>query len=182
MILRSSPPLKLNWPKTSGARRKLRQSRTSQGKSRSRTVSHIFSNFLRSLRGPSGTDMLLLCRQLLSQRGEASQTALAQKIIVQYCTMDPAQQLSFFEMLAREFNPDQGAIQKAMEEYQQSASPTTAAALSSAAESPRQELFRRINTATAGTENLVSMRRDLLRILPGHPQLAVVDSEDRKST
>ena len=76
--------------------------------------------------------MLLLCRQLLSQRGEASQTALAQKIIVQYCTMDPAQQLSFFEMLAREFNPDQGAIQKAMEEYQQSASPTTAAALSSA--------------------------------------------------
>jgi malonyl-CoA decarboxylase len=141
------------------------------------TVPQLFSNFLRSLRGPRGEDMLLLCRQLLSQRGEASQTALAQKIIIQYCAMDSARQLSFFEMLAREFGPDQNAIQKAMEEYQRSASPAMAAALSSAAESPRQELFRRINTAPAGTENLVAMRRDLLKSLPGHPQLAVVDSD-----
>jgi malonyl-CoA decarboxylase len=121
--------------------------------------------------------MLLLCRQLLSQRGEASQTALAQKILVQYQAMDSAQQLAFFEMLSREFGPDQNAIENAIKEYQRSASPATAAALSSAAESPRQELFRRINTAHAGTENLVAMRRDLLRNMPSHPQFAVVDSD-----
>ncbi|HEY2392430.1 MAG TPA: malonyl-CoA decarboxylase family protein [Candidatus Angelobacter sp.] len=137
----------------------------------------IFSNFLRSLRGPSGTDMLMLCRQLLSQRGEASQTALAQKIITQYKAMDSARQLAFFEMLAREFGPDQSLIQKSIEEYQRSVSPTLAAALSSAAESPRQELFRRINTGPGGTESLVAMRRDLLRSLPSHPQLALVDSD-----
>jgi malonyl-CoA decarboxylase len=140
-------------------------------------VPQIFSNFLRSLRGPSGTDMLMLCRQLLSQRGEASQTALAQKIITQYKAMDPARQLAFFEMLAREFGPDQSAIRQAIEEYQRSVSPTLAAALSSAAESPRQELFRRINTGPGGTENLVAMRRDLLRSLASHPQLALVDSD-----
>jgi malonyl-CoA decarboxylase len=140
-------------------------------------VPQIFSNFLRSLRGPSGTDMLLLCRQLLSQRGEASQTALAQKIITQYRGMDSTRQFAFFEMLAREFGPDQSVIQQAIEEYQRSVSPTLAAALSSAAESPRQELFRRINTAPAGTENLVAMRRDLLRSLSSHPQLALVDSD-----
>lgn len=121
--------------------------------------------------------MLLLCRQLLSQRGEASQTALAQKIITQYRGMDSTRQFAFFEMLAREFGPDQSVIQQAIEEYQRSVSPTLAAALSSAAESPRQELFRRINTAPAGTENLVAMRRDLLRSLSSHPQLALVDSD-----
>jgi malonyl-CoA decarboxylase len=121
--------------------------------------------------------MLLLCRQLLSQRGEASQTALAQKIIVQYCAMDSARRLEFFEMLSREFGPDQNAIENAIKEYQLSASPATAAALNVAVESPRQELFRRINTAHAGTENLVAMRRDLLRSMPGHPQFAAVDSD-----
>jgi malonyl-CoA decarboxylase len=140
-------------------------------------VAEFFSNLLRSLRGPSGTDMLLLCRQLLSHRGEASQTALAEKIISQYKALNAAQQLEFFEMLAREFGPDQKAIQGAMEEYQRSVSPAAAAVLGTAAEPLRQELFRRINTAEWGTENLVAMRRDLLRVLPGHPQLGMVDSD-----
>src|ERR1700756_575460 len=105
--------------------------------------------------------MLLLCRQLLSHRGEASQTALAEKIISQYKALNAARQLEFFEMLAREFGPDQKAIQGAMEDYQRSASPAAIAALGAAAEPPRQELFRRINTAEWGTENLVAMRRDL---------------------
>ncbi|MBZ5523143.1 MAG: malonyl-CoA decarboxylase [Acidobacteriia bacterium] len=137
----------------------------------------FLSNLLRSLRGPSGKDMLLLCRQLLSQRGEASQTVLARRIIEQYKAMDSARRLEFFEILAREFGPDQNAIQSAIEEYRRSASPASAAALSAAAEAPRQELFRRINTAPAGTENLVAMRRDLLRCLAGHPQLGVVDAD-----
>jgi malonyl-CoA decarboxylase len=137
----------------------------------------FFSNLLRSLRGPSGTDMLLLCRQLLSHRGEASQTALAERIIIQYKAMDTAKQQSFFEMLAREFGPDQKSIQRALEEYQRMPTPATATALAAAAEPPRQELFRRINTAPSGTENLVAMRRDLLRMLPGHPEFAAVDSD-----
>ena len=121
--------------------------------------------------------MLLLCRQLLSERGEASQTALAQKIIVQYKALDPARQLEFFEMLAREFGPDQKAIQQAIEEYQRSATPAAAVALGDAAEPPRQELFRRINTATGATESLVAMRRDLLKNLASHPKLASVDTD-----
>ncbi len=121
--------------------------------------------------------MLLLCRQLLSERGEASQTALAQKIIVQYKALDSARQLEFFEMLAREFGPDQKAIQQAIEEYQRSATPAAAAALGDAAEPPRQELFRRINTASGATEILVAMRRDLLKNLTSHPQLVPVDTD-----
>src|SRR5258708_11157694 len=137
----------------------------------------FLSNLLRSLRGPCGTDMRLLCRQLLSQRGEASQTALAQRIIAEYKAMDAARRIDFLEMLAREFGPDQSAIQKAIEEYDRSASQASAAALGVAAEAPRQELFRRLNTAPAGTESLVTMRSDLLRCLSNHPHLAVLDAD-----
>jgi malonyl-CoA decarboxylase len=137
----------------------------------------FLSNLLRSLRGPRGADMPLLCRQLLSQRGEASQTALAQRIIVQYREMDATRRLEFFEMLARDFGPEQSTIEKAIEEYRSSPSPAGAAALGAAAEAPRQELFRRLNTAPAGTENLVKMRSDLLGLLSSYPHLAVLDAD-----
>lgn len=137
----------------------------------------FFSNLLRSLGGPRGADMGLLCRQLLSHRGEASQTVLAQRIITQYQAMNAARRVDFFAMLAREFGPDRSAIEKAMEQYRLSPSPDNAAALSAASEAPRQELFRRLNTAPAGTENLVNMRREILRSLPNHPHLAVLDAD-----
>jgi malonyl-CoA decarboxylase len=137
----------------------------------------FFSNLLRMLRGARGTDMRLLCSQLLSQRGEASQTVLAQRILEQYRSMDSAQQLAFFEMLARDFGPDAKAVQHALEEYNRAATPASVAALATAAEPPRQELFRRINTAPAGTPSLVALRRDLLLFVAGQPELSVVDAD-----
>jgi malonyl-CoA decarboxylase len=121
--------------------------------------------------------MRLLCRELLSQRGEASQTVLAQRIIEQYKKLDTKAQLEFFQMLAKDFAPDQNAIQKAVEEYRQSPDPAKTAALGSAVEGTRQELFRRINTGPQGTETLVELRRNLLRSLPRHPELSGVDSD-----
>ena len=140
-------------------------------------MTQIFRSLLRSLGGPRGADMRTLCHQLLSERGEASQTVLAQRIIAEYKAMNPVRRLTFFEMLASEFGPDQSAIQKAIEEYRLSLSPEKAAALSAASEAPRQELFRRLNTAPAGTENLVNMRSDLLRCESDHPHLAVLDAD-----
>ena len=65
----------------------------------------FLATLLRNLRGARGTDMRMLCTQLLSQRGEASQTVLAQRILEQYRAMDSAQQLAFFQMLAAGFQP-----------------------------------------------------------------------------
>lgn len=137
----------------------------------------FLTNLLRTLRGARGTDMRLLCSQLLSQRGEASQTMLAQRIIEQYKAMDSSHQLAFFQMLAREFAPDEKAIQSALEDYGRGHTSASVAALAAAAEPPRQELFRRINTGPAGTETLVAMRRDLLHHMAGHPELGVVDAD-----
>jgi hypothetical protein len=59
----------------------------------------FFNNLLQVLRGRRGRDMRFMCRHLLSERGEASQTALAQEIINTYTAMDSPQRLQFFEML-----------------------------------------------------------------------------------
>ena len=135
----------------------------------------FLANLLNRLRGERGTDMRLLCRELLSQRGEASQTVLAQRIIEQYRKLDIAGQLAFFQMLAADFAPDDNAIRHAVDEYGRAPEPARMAALAAAAEGPRQELFRRVNTGPAGTETLVEMRRNLLQLLPRHPELSGVD-------
>jgi malonyl-CoA decarboxylase len=137
----------------------------------------FLTNLLHSIRGARGDDMQLLCRQLLSQRGEASQTVLARRIITRYKVLTPEERLSFFQMLASEFGPNLAAIKQALSLGEGTATVERISALAAAAEPPRQELFRRINTGATGTETLVAMRRDLLRALPSHPELAVVDSD-----
>jgi malonyl-CoA decarboxylase len=137
----------------------------------------FLTNLLRSLRGARGDDMQLLCRQLLSQRGEASQTVLAQRIIDRYEALSAAERLTFFEMLADEFGPNKAAIQQALGRGNGAITPETISALAAAAEAPRQELFRRINTGSKGTETLVAMRSDLLRSVPANPDLNAVDAD-----
>jgi malonyl-CoA decarboxylase len=102
-----------------------------------------------------------MCRHLLSERGEASQTALAEEIINAYRAMNAGQRPQFFEMLSHDFAPDQTTLLRAVSDYQHSPGPSTLAALSAAVESPRQELFRRINTAPRGTETLIALREHL---------------------
>src|SRR5579884_2465177 len=137
----------------------------------------FFTNLLRNLRGARGTDMRVLCEELLSQRGEASQTVLGKRIIDQYKAIDSVARLEFFRMLASRFDIDQSAMQKAISAYQREPTPAMIAVLAAAAEPPRQELFRRLNTAPGGTEALVGMRGDLLHLLPMYPELAVVDAD-----
>jgi malonyl-CoA decarboxylase len=139
-------------------------------------MTNLLSRFVRSL-GARSKDMGLLCQQLLSQAGEATQTAIAQRIIGLYKSMDSSQRLAFFEMLASQFNAEPPDIRRAFEQYDQAANPAGAATLFAAVEPPRQELLRRINTGRAGTETLVTMRGDLLRLLPKHSHLEVVDAD-----
>ena len=77
----------------------------------------FLSNLLRLLRERRGTDMDFLCHHLLSERGEASQTVLAQEIIKAYNAMNSAQRRGFLEMLSRGFGPDEAAIVRAAADY-----------------------------------------------------------------
>jgi malonyl-CoA decarboxylase len=141
-------------------------------------VSGFLGRLLKVLRERRGADMPFMCRHLLSERGEASQTALAQEIINAYHNMNDSRRLQFFDMLVQDFGPDQATILRATADYQASPGASTLAALSSAVESPCQELFRRINTAPGGTETLVAMREHLsLAKESGH--YAAIDNDLR---
>src|ERR1700674_5117416 len=122
----------------------------------------FLDKLLTILRSSRGKDMRFLCRHLLSQRGEASQTALAQEIITTYAAMDSTQRVRFYEMLCLEFSPDQETLQRAAPNYLESPNEPNLSPLSAAVEPPRQELLRRINTAPRGTETLVAIRKHLL--------------------
>jgi len=137
----------------------------------------LFSNLLRVLRERRGTDMRFLCRRLLSERGEASQTVLAQEIINSYGAMNAEQRLKFFEMLCNEFSPDPAAIHRAIVEYEGSPGANTLAALSDAVEAPRQELIRRINTAPDGTRTLVALRGHLLELSSNGAAFDALDAD-----
>jgi malonyl-CoA decarboxylase len=137
---------------------------TTSGYNLSRPMPGFLTNLLQSLRDRRGTDMRFLCRQLLSERGEASQTAFAQEIIDSYGKMNSEQRIAFFKMLSRDFSPDEATIRRAAAEYERDPSNGTLRALSEAVEAPRQELIRRINTAPGGTESLVALRGHLLEV------------------
>jgi malonyl-CoA decarboxylase len=121
----------------------------------------FLSNLVQSLQRHR-TDMPFLCHRLLSERGEASQTTIAQQIIDAYRQMHADDRPEFFELLSSEFSPDPTAVRRAAEDYEREPNSNTLAALSRAVEPPRQELFRRINTAPGGTKTLVGLRADLL--------------------
>jgi len=136
----------------------------------------FLSNLLQSIQGRR-RDMPFLCHRLLSERGEASQTAIAQEIITAYNSMKPDQRPAFFEILSREFSPDEAAVRLAAAEYERAPSPSSLEALSDAVEAPRQELFRRINTAPGGTETLVTLREHLLAVQSNGTNFDALDSD-----
>jgi malonyl-CoA decarboxylase len=137
----------------------------------------FFAKLLRILQNRRGTEMQFLCHHLLSSRGEASQTALAQQIIHSISSMNSSERLKFFEMLNNEFSPNKAVVQRAAARYQEAPGPETLAALSAAVEAPRQELFRRINTAQGGTATLVRMRGDLINLSSDERKFEALDAD-----
>jgi malonyl-CoA decarboxylase len=137
----------------------------------------FLSNLIRALQERRGADMRFLCCHLLSERGEASQTALAQEIISSYNKMNEGRRREFFGMLCREFSPDEKAVREAAARYQSSPGTETLTELFEVVEPPRQELIRRINTAPHGTETLVAMRADVLGLSANGDNFDALDAD-----
>jgi malonyl-CoA decarboxylase len=118
-----------------------------------------------------------LSKRLLAQRGEASGLAMAHELVDALARMTDAEVAAFLEMLAADFSPDAGAINQAIERWRRDADLDSLLALAAAVEAPRQELFRRLNMAPAGTATLVEMRARLLGLLRERPHLEAVDAD-----
>lgn len=118
-----------------------------------------------------------LCHALLSERGEASGAALAREALEAYRLLSGPALNAFFDVLADEFSPDTDAVDEAASAYRQDTSQANLIRLQHVVESPRQELFRRLNLAAGGTAALVEMRRRLLRELRAQPHWAGIDAD-----
>jgi malonyl-CoA decarboxylase len=120
-----------------------------------------------------------LADALLSGRGEASGAALARELVVALKALKPEDRLAFCRHIAAGYMPDESALRAAVESWLAEPTPARAAALSDAAEPPRQELLRRMNQARGGTAALVALRQEILPILRQQPELAPLDSDLR---
>lgn len=129
--------------------------------------------------GKSSINLERLCCALLSEKGEASGTALAREVIINYKNMEDHERVAFFEMLDKKFGPDEQAIIAAADEFKASRQIDDYLSLSKAIEPARQKLFRRINIAPNGIDAIVGMRADLLHILEAQPHLKAVDADLR---
>ena len=118
-----------------------------------------------------------LCRDLLSEKGEASGTAIARDVVQYYESMNETEKLGFFKLLATKFSPDADEVVKAAEAYRDAPNSDTLLSVVEAVEPARQELIRRLNLAPHGTAAIVKMRDQLLRFLPEHSELRAVDAD-----
>lgn len=118
-----------------------------------------------------------LCEQLLTGRGEASGVALAREILSRYAELTIGPRIAFFEALATRFGADPQRVEQAVEAWRQAPSDKTAVALHRAAEPQRQELFRRLNLAPGGTAGLVRMREQLMDAMVHRDDLSEVDGD-----
>ena len=120
-----------------------------------------------------------LARRLLAQRGEASGLALAQDLARLIRAMSPEALAQFLLTLGRDFGSPKAAIETAITQWQSQPDDRSLQALRDAVESPRQELFRRLNMAPDGTATIVELRRCLLELLHRHPELRAIDDDMR---
>jgi malonyl-CoA decarboxylase len=118
-----------------------------------------------------------LCHALLSERGEVSGARIAAQAIAAYRALTAPEREEFFGQLMTEFSPNPDALSRALDAYRSDPSLAHLQALQSAAEPPRQELFRRLNVAAGGTSALLELRRGLLESPGARADLGAIDAD-----
>ncbi len=121
--------------------------------------------------------LMLDCKRLLSERGEANSVAIARQLVERFSALPDDQQLGFFNRLSRDFSPDPQAVLSVAQAYADQPSAENLIRLTHLAEPPRQELLRRINRTPGGTAQIVAMRRKLLARVPAQPELRALESD-----
>ena len=98
-------------------------------------------------------------------------------MLAAYRSLDDEALEAFFDLLVHEFSPDRQRLFRAADQFRQDPSQTHLVQLQLAAESPRQELFRRCNLGPGGTAVLLDFRRRLLRTLKTRPERTGIDAD-----
>jgi malonyl-CoA decarboxylase len=120
-----------------------------------------------------------LCYRLLSEAGTANSSVIAAEVLAAYFRLTPESRVAFFQFLDTELAPNSEQVLRAAKAYAENPDAERVLELQRVVEPPRQELIRRINRAPGGTAAIISMRRDLLRLIREEPRLRALDSDFR---
>jgi malonyl-CoA decarboxylase len=126
---------------------------------------------------PLGTRLGALSQALLGMQSEASGVAVAADLFDNYVRSSESDRLAFFRLLAERYTLDLERLRAACVAFLRSPSASHLNSLARGIESPRRELFRRLNVAPGATWRLVEMRGHLLGHLQVHPELSVVEDD-----
>jgi malonyl-CoA decarboxylase len=122
-----------------------------------------------------GRDITELAMDLLGARGEVSGSTLAQLILDQYARAGDIEKRAFFEFMMQELEIDPVEVVESLKTYKEVPSKKSYRAYAQASEPKRLELLRRLNQVSGGTGRLVSMRKDLLRMINEDQKLGPLD-------
>ena len=103
-----------------------------------------------------------ICQKLLSTAGEVSALQLSEEAIRLVRTFTSEARSAFVDILAARFSADGESLKRAAEAYGAEPSPGNLSVLQAAAESPRMELFRRLNVSSGALHLLVQLRGHIL--------------------
>jgi malonyl-CoA decarboxylase len=123
------------------------------------------------------TNLIQLCEELISVRGEASGISLAGEILAHYAALTIGPRVAFFEALANRFGPDRDRLNAAVAAWLKAPTESNASKVHRASEPRRLELLRRLNLAPDGTRALVRMREQVMDALDRRSDLAVLDDD-----
>ena len=126
---------------------------------------------------PLGTRLGALSQALLGTQSEAAGVTVAADIFDYYGRSSESDRLAFFRLLAERYTLDLERLRTACVAFLRSPSASHLNSLAQGIESPRRELFRRLNFAPGATWRLVEMRGHLLGHLRVHPELSVVEDD-----
>ncbi|MEZ5805130.1 MAG: malonyl-CoA decarboxylase [Rhizobiaceae bacterium] len=151
-------------------------------------MSVTFLSDLMSELGQRGRNLLLrgretrkspeeLCEALVSQKGQISCFVLSEAIFDHWEKLDESGREAFLTMIAERFGPDREAIMRAVDALKTDADMDALYRVHRASEPRVQELIRRLNHASNGTQRLVRMREALLSALETKPSLKNLDGD-----
>ncbi|UWR21173.1 malonyl-CoA decarboxylase [Sulfitobacter sp. S190] len=125
--------------------------------------------------GAEGRAINDLAHDLLGTQGEVSGSTVARLILDHYAHAEPNEKRAFFDFMLRDLEIDPVDVVETLKTYKQSPSKRSYQAYARASEPRRQELLRRLNQVPGGTQRLVSMRHDLLRMMQQDAALGPLD-------
>ncbi len=114
------------------------------------------------------------CADLLRLGADAGKR-VAKSILARYAALSDDEKVIFFRFLADSLDIDPQNLADLADAYDEERSPTNLKLLQAAGEPQRQELLRRINAVPGVTNDIVTMREDLLRFAREEPDLKRVD-------